>query len=166
MNEAWKKKEFQQLALFHEIRQRQAGPSAEFVECPEPAPSQLALSQIYQDVLHENDPAGIVAKRLGDWVLLVSDRDTCYDIANAFGDILMLIFSAARELSSRKHLQILADLTVELANLPGVYNNTNKPMVFGEGSIAVQPGESNEVAQSIGRRTMDWATIFYFLDWG
>ena len=99
-------------------------------------------------------------------MLLVSDRDTCYDIANAYGDILMLIFSAARELSSRKHLQILADLAVELANLPGVYNNTDKPMVFGEGFIAVQSGERNEAAQSIGRRTMDWATIFYFLDWG
>ena len=66
MTEAWKKQEFQQLALFHEILQRQADPSAEFVEYPEPAPSQLALLQIKQDVLHENDPAGIAAKRLGD----------------------------------------------------------------------------------------------------
>lgn len=111
------------------------------MEYPEPAPSQLALLQVYQGVLHETDPVGTAAKRLGDWVLSVLDRDTCYDIANAYCDIFMLIFSAARELSSRKRLQVLADLTVELANLPDFYNNTDKSMVFEEGSIAVQPGE-------------------------
>ena len=114
---------------------------SDFVEYPEPAPSQLALSQIYQDALHKHDPTGTAAKRLGDWVLSVSDRDTCYDIANAYSDVLMLISSAARELSSRKHLQILADIIVELANLPDVYNDTEKLTVLEECSIAVLPGE-------------------------
>jgi len=95
------------------------------------------LLQIYTDVLDENDTARTAAKRISDWVLLVLDRDTCYDISSAYGDVLSVLFGAARELSSQKHLEILADLTVELANLPDVYNDTGKLMVFEEGSVAV-----------------------------
>jgi hypothetical protein len=141
MTAEWKERQLQQLAIFHELRQRKVDASAEFEEFPKPAPSQLALLQIYTDVLDENDTARTAAKRISDWVLSVPDRDTCYDISSAYGDVLSVLFGAARELSSQKHLEILADLTVELANLPDVYNDTGKPMVFEEGSVAVQPGE-------------------------
>ena len=141
MTEEWKEKELQQLAIIHELRQRQVDPSAEFVEFPQPAPSQLALLQIYTDVLDENDTARATAKRISEWVLSVPGRDICYDIASAYGDVLHVLFGAARQFSSRKHLEILADLTVELANLPDVCNDTDKPIVFEEGTVVVQPGE-------------------------
>lgn len=141
MTEEWKNKQFQQLAIFREVRQRQVDPSAKFEEFPQPAPSHLALLQIYTDILDGKDSARTAAKQINNWVLSVPDNDTCYDIAVAYGDVLLVLLTAARELSSRKHLQILADLTVELASLPDVYNDTDKPIVFEEGSVVVQPGQ-------------------------
>ncbi|CAG5156537.1 uncharacterized protein ALTATR162_LOCUS4334 [Alternaria atra] len=102
--------------------------SVEFEEFPQPAPSQLALLQIYTDVLEGNDIPGTAAKRIHNWVLSVPESDNSYNTYSAYYEVLRVLFSGARALSSRKQLQILADLTVELTKLPNVYNNTDDPI--------------------------------------
>ena len=139
MTEAWKEELLEELAIAYEVRQREVDSSLELEEFPQPASSHIALLQIYTDVLDGNDTPGIASKRIHDWVLSVPDSDNCYDTSFAYHEVLRVLFAGARKLSSRKQLKILADLTVELAKLPDVYNNTDKPIEFEGGLIVVQP---------------------------
>ncbi|KAF2129193.1 hypothetical protein P153DRAFT_431948 [Dothidotthia symphoricarpi CBS 119687] len=141
MTEAWKEQQLWQLACFHELRRRELDPSLEFEEYPQPGSSQVAMLQIFEDALNENITPVKAAERIADWVLSVPDMDVCYDIDRAYYAMIRALFAGASQLSCRKHLKILADFTVELANLPDVYNNTDRPMEFEGGSVVVQPGE-------------------------
>ncbi len=141
MTEAWKEGQLQSLAIAYEVRQRELDSFLDLVEFPAPASSHIALLRIYTDVLDGTDTPPAAAKRLNEWVVSAPDNDTTHDISYAYHEVLRMLFTGARELSSQKHLKILADLTVELANLPNVYNTTDTPMEFEGGDIVVQPGE-------------------------
>lgn len=141
MTEAWKERQLLWLARGHEVRRREVDSSVDFEESPQPGSSQVALLQIFTDVLDEKITPVTAAKQISGWVLSVPDSDICYDIFNAYMNMIGVLFAGARQLSSRTHLKILADITVELANLPNVYNNTNRVMDFESGSVVVQPGE-------------------------
>jgi hypothetical protein len=127
-------------------------PSLDLEEFPQPAAFQVALLQIFTDVLHEKHTPVVAANLIYDWVLSVPDSDICYDISHAYGNMLAVLFSGAREFSSRKHLKILADVTVEFAKLPDVYNNNDEPMEFEQDArfVVVQPGERIKLPCSTG----------------
>jgi hypothetical protein len=141
MTEAWKESQLKWLAVGHEVRRREVDSSLEFEEFPEPGSSQVALLQIFTDTLDGNIPPATAAKQISDWVLSVPDNDICYDINTAYANMMGVLFSATSQFSTRKHLEILADLTVELANQPDAYNNKDKPLEFESGSFVVPPGE-------------------------
>jgi hypothetical protein len=141
MTEAWKERQLKWLAIGHEVRRRELDSSVEFEEFPEPGSSQVALLQIFTDTLDENVTPATAAKQISGWVLSVPDSDICYDISNAYANMMGVLFSATSQLPSRKHLQILADLTVELVNQPDAYNKKDKPLKFESGSVVVPPGE-------------------------
>jgi hypothetical protein len=162
MTETWKEEQLLWLAHTHEIRRRVLDSSVDFEEFPQPESSQVALLQIFTDALDGKVTPVTAAKQISDWVLSVPDIDICYDIQSAYDDMLGIVFSSARQLSSRNHLKILADLTVELANLPDVYNNKDKPIEFdltqfGGGSIVVQPGERIKLLCETGGEL--WSTL-------
>jgi hypothetical protein len=141
MTKDWKEGQLQWLARMHEVRRRELDPSLEFEEFPQPGSSQVALLQIFTDALDEIITPVTAAKQISTWVLSVPDIDICYDIYNACSHTVGVLFASASQLSSWKYLTTLADLAVELANLPDVYNSTNRPMEFEGGSVVVQPGE-------------------------
>jgi hypothetical protein len=145
MTSTWKETLLQSLAIAYEVRQRQVDSSLELVEFPEPAPAQVALLQIYTDVLEEKDTPATAAKRINTWVLSVPDSDPVYDIPAAYYEVLRVLFSGAKELSSHQHLKTLADFTIELANLPNLHNNSNKPIKFHNSDagvlVVIHPGE-------------------------
>ncbi|KAF2853133.1 hypothetical protein T440DRAFT_319297 [Plenodomus tracheiphilus IPT5] len=141
MTEAWKEEQLSWLARSHEVRQRELDSSASYEEFPQPASSQVALIQIFTDVLDETHTPATAAQQISDWVLSVPDSDVCYDIFLAYQNMIGVLFSGARQLSSQKHLRILADLAVELAKLPDVYNTKKEPMDFEGGLVVVLPGE-------------------------
>ena len=143
MTEAWKESQLELLAIGHEIRRRQMNPSLDLEEFPQPVASQMALLQIFTDALHEKHTPVAAANRISDWVLSVPDSDIYYDISRAYHNMLAVLFSGARKFSCRKHLRILADVTVELTNLPDVYNNNDEQMEFEQDArfVVVQPGE-------------------------
>jgi hypothetical protein len=147
MIETWKESQLQQLAIGHEIRRREIDSSLDLEEFPQPAASQVALLQVFTDVLEEKQTPVAAVKLISDWVLSVQDSDICYDVSRAYRGVLAVLFSGARTFSSRKHLRILADITVELANLPDLYNNNDEPIKFEQDgiSIVVQPGERVKV---------------------
>jgi hypothetical protein len=138
MTEAWKDRQLKWLAIGHEVRRREVDSSVEF---PEPGSSQVALLQIFTDTLDGNTTPATAANQISYWVLSVPDSDICYDINNAYANMMGVLLSATSQFSSRKHLKILADLTVELANQPDAYNNKDKPLEFESGSVVVPPGE-------------------------
>jgi hypothetical protein len=140
MTEAWKERQLKWLANGHEVRRRELDSSVEFEEFPEPASSQVALLQIFTDTLNEKVCPATGAKQVSNWVLSVPDSDICYDIDKAYANMMGVLFSATNQLSSKKYLQILADLTIELANQPDAYNNKDEPLKFESGSVVVPPG--------------------------
>jgi hypothetical protein len=101
----------------------------------------LALLQIFTDALGETMTHITAVKQISNCVLSVPDIDVCYDIYKTYSHTVSVLFARASQLSSRKHLTILADLAVELANLPNAYDNTDRPIEFEGGSVVVQPGE-------------------------
>jgi hypothetical protein len=163
MTEAWKEKRLNGLAIGYEVRRRELDSSVEFEEFPEPATSQVALLQIFTDTLNENTTPATAAKQISDWVLSVPDSDICYAIDTAYANMIGVLFSATSQFSSRKHLEILADLTVELANQPDAYNNKDKPLEFGSGSVVVPPGESIVVPCITGGRLWSELPDFAYL---
>ena len=159
MTEAWKERQLKWLAIGHEVRRREVDSSVEFEEFPEPGSSQVALLQIFTDTLDGNTTPATAAKQISDWVLSVPDSGICYDINRAYANMMGVLFSATSEFSSRKHLGILADLTVELANQPDAYNHKDKPLEFESGSIVVPPGEDRGALHN-WRRIMVWTAGF------
>jgi hypothetical protein len=113
----------------------------EFKEFPEPTSSQVALLQIFTDTLNDNTTQATAAKQISYWVLSVPDSEICYDVNKAYANMMGVVFSATSQSSSRKHLEILAELTVELVNQPDAYNNEDKPLEFESSSVVVPPGE-------------------------
>lgn len=141
MTEAWKERQLKWLATGHKVRRRELDSSVEFEEFPEPGSSQVTLLQIFTDILDENTTPATAAKQISHWVLSVPDSDICYDINVAYANMMGVLFSATSQFSSWKHLKILADLTVELANQPDAYNNKDKPLKFESGCVVVPSGE-------------------------
>jgi hypothetical protein len=137
---AWKDEQLQWLARGYEVRRRELDSSIEFEEFPEPASSQVALLQIFTDALDDNITPGTAATQIFDWVLSVPVTDVCYDIYTAYTNMMGVLFSGAQELSSW-HLKVLADLAIELGNLPDVYNNSDKTLEWEGYTIRVLPGE-------------------------
>jgi hypothetical protein len=80
--------------------------------------SQIALLQIFTNTLNESTTPATAAKQISYWVLSVPDSDVCYDVDSAYANMLSVLFSATSQFSSRKHLEVLADLMIELANQP------------------------------------------------
>jgi hypothetical protein len=150
MTEAWKESQLKWLATGYEVRRREADPSVEFEEFPEPASSQVALLQIFTDALDENITPATAAKQISSWVLSVPDSDIYYDINKAYANMMGVLFSATSQFSCRKQLEILADLTVELTNQPDAYNNKDKSLEFEYGSVVVPPGERIVVPRMSG----------------
>jgi hypothetical protein len=140
MIEAWKERQLKWLAIGHEVRRREVDPSLEFEEFPEPGLSQVALLQIFTDTLNGKTTPAMAANQISDWVLLVPDSDICYNIDTAYANMTGVLFSATSQFPSQKHLKILADLTVELANQPDAYNSKDVPLEFELGSVVVPPG--------------------------
>lgn len=141
MTEVWKEKQLLWLARLHEVRRREVDSSVDFEESPQPGPSQVALLKVFTDALDGNITPKTAAEQISNWVLLVPDTDICYDVYTSYSHMLGVLFAGARQLSSRRHLKILADLAAELSKLPDVYNNRGKPLVFENGSVVVLPGE-------------------------
>jgi hypothetical protein len=123
------------------VRRREVDSSSEFEEFPEPGFSQVALLKIFTDTLDENTTPATAAKQISYWVLSVPESDICYDINKAYANMMGVLFSATSQFSSRKYLEILADLTVELAKQPDAYNNKDKSLEFESDSVVVPPGE-------------------------
>jgi hypothetical protein len=126
MIDAWKERRLERLAIGHEVNRREVDSSVEFEEFSEPGFSQVALLQMFTDTLDENTTPATAAKQISYWVLSVPDSDICYDIHKAYANMMGVLFSATSQFSFRKHLEILVDLTVELANQPDAYNNKKK----------------------------------------
>lgn len=80
--------------------------------------SQFALAQIFTNTLNKSTTPATAAKQISYWVLSVPDSDVCYDIDRAYANMMGVLFSATSQFSSRKHLEILVDLMIELANQP------------------------------------------------
>jgi hypothetical protein len=105
----------------------------------------------------------------------VPESDNSYNTYSAYYEVLRVLFSGARTLSSRKQLQILADLTVELTKLPNVYNNTDDPIEitqnntpksieWGEGLlVVVQPGKRIKLPCTTGGEL--WSGLPDFVAW-
>lgn len=163
MVEIWKDRQLKWLATGYEVRKREMDSSVEFEESPEPASSQVALLQIFTDILDENITPATAAKQIADWVLSVLDRDICYDIHNAYANMMGVLFSATSHFSSRKHLEILAAFTVELANQPDAYNNKDKSLEFESGSVVVPPGGRISVPCMSGGALWSGLPSFAFL---
>jgi hypothetical protein len=149
MTEAWREEQLEWLARGHEVRRLQLNLSVDLEEPPQPGFSQIALLHFFIDALDEKTTPTSAAKQISEWVLSVPDSDICYNIYTAYMNMIGVLFAGARQLSSRKHLKILADLTVELANLPDAYNNTDMPIEF-EGGLVVQIGERIELPCQTG----------------
>ncbi len=145
MTAIWAQTQLKWLAIQHEVGHRQADPSVEFVEFPEPGSSQVALLHIFTETLDGNIAPAVAAKQIAEWVLSVPDTDFCYNIDTAYANMLGVLFSASRDLSSRAHLANLADLSIALASQPDAYNTKDSPLVFDYGSVVVPPGEKMRV---------------------
>jgi hypothetical protein len=138
---SWREKQLQWLARGHEVGRRQLDSTIEFEEFPEPAPSQVALLQIFTDALDDTITPQIAATRTSNWVLSVPDTDACYDVFKAYANMTGVFFAATQQLSSPRHLNILADLAVCLGSLPDAYNTSDKTLEWEGYTISIPPGD-------------------------
>jgi hypothetical protein len=141
MTSTWKEGQLQWLARGYEVLQRQVDSTLEFEEFPEPAPSQVALLQIFTDALDDRIASQTAATQISEWVLSVPNTDICYDILTAYNNMTGVFFAGAQQLSSPRHLNILADLAFCLENQPDAYNTSGETLKWEGYSISVRPGE-------------------------
>lgn len=122
MVDSWRRSQLQRLAHGYEVRRREKDALPAFEKFPQFASSQMALLHIFTDALKQAISPGTAAVRVSRWVLSVPDIDVCFDVDTAYGNMLGVLLHGARQLSSQEHLKTLADLTIELADLPDAAN--------------------------------------------
>ena len=82
------------------------------------------------------------------------------NITMAYSNLLGVLLQGAYQLSSHQHLQILADLDIELAALPGAVNTQSPPTTFSDeyASVVIDLGEVLELL--VGDRL--WSSLVSF----